>query len=377
MAGEWSRASFSYDPGAGNTITMLVNAITNFAQQTGWVTFPATNKAITDTLYLRAPETVDTWVYRAEGPDQKCGFGVRTDVGLNRVYFFTFVARLGSAPTEIAYHSIDDAGAASLDLRRITVQLELATVTTILLIGGEHGLYVEAGSAGVNATLGHGMIATFDTLDPTTILHPLSRRVSQGLIMDFTGLSKFTQNRDFRFVSNDGTSKNFTAALQPMACRGITTFGVAPVGQPRFLVGAYDSMLGHGGSATGADIRIGATFGLINDREESVASPNDTVHYKVSSVVMLMDTTAYRVGASSSSASNNVAATFVDMFDLRRFRVLNRLTAMSHRLLPWQNVLDRRFSPNRTYRVARVDDAGRFAHIGIEWPSSQLTIFVS
>ena len=198
---------------------------------------------------------------------------------------------------------------------------------------------------------------------------------AQGLVLDFSRNCKFTEDRNDRFVSNDGTNKNFTASLQPSTPRGTTSVfsSVGTIENNRaYYIAAQDNFLSMGVGAADvlltSDVAAGATqslkfaasFGLIN-------TPLDG-RFRISPLAMTQHLAHVEVGVTSTSSSNNIAAnsSSVNVLDVRHLRRVFRFAAVDYTLLPFINIVDA--VSGATYRVLRIEDNGRFSQLGVEVP---------
>jgi hypothetical protein len=58
--------------------------------------------------------------------------------------------------------------------------------------------------------------------------------------------------------------------------------------------------------------------------------------------------------------------------DYREDRIVPRFAVVDYTIIPFANITD--IITNKIYRVARVPDGGRTANIGVEWPSTVVTL---
>lgn len=404
MSGEYNRATFQYDPvGLGHTFTTILDKIESFLTQSGWQRPSWDTGSITTTLntgasspfgtkastqsrfYIRTDRnTQDTWRYTGDAVTQHGGIVVSYDnsasVGSEtgpQIVIMTFVQN--SAATGSQVTSGDGISGSGADIRygSIRVQIDNLTVNNWFIYGGEQGLYIEVGSNGLPTNLGHGSIMVFGAIPEFHGTRDFTVQwTAQGLVCDFTRNCKFTASRNDRFVTNDGTSKNFTASLQPLTPRGTASiYSLSGNVEDRrgYYIGAQDNFLSQSVAGTAANttvdvattlqssIKFAASFGLIN-------SPLDG-RFRLSPLMMAQHMGHEICGVTSSSGSNNVASASNTLFllDVRAHRRIYKLVAADYTLLPFVNVIDA--VTGATYRIVRVDDNGRFSHLGVEVPS--------
>jgi hypothetical protein len=291
----------------------------------------------------------------------------------------TFVQN--SAATGAQVNTGDALSGSASDVRfgSIRISLDNLAVNNWFIYGGEQGLYVEAGTNGLPTNQGHGAIMVFGTIPEFHGTRDFTAQwTAQGLVCDFLRNCKFCESRNNRFVTNDGTDKNFTASLQPVTPRGTASiYSLSGNIEDRraYYIGAQDNFLS---TAVGSGTTIGTTqdvatlqqvslkyaasFGLIN-------TPLDG-RFRISPQQKVQHLAHVNAGVNSALASNNVAAAIntISLIDVRAMRRVFRFAAVDYTLLPFVNIVDA--VTGATYRVFRIDDNGRFAHGAIEVPST-------
>lgn len=394
MANEWERAQFTIDtPGLSHDETTILDGIEDFLTQVGWevASWSAGTYGSLDRHFIRTDRAVqDRWQFRGDGPLQHAGIRVFYDsdpqtttglaafAGQEHIVVQSFLENSAETDRQVTtpdYVGTTSAGSTVSDrFGSIRVQYDDTAPNNWLVIGGEDGLYLEVGRDSSETNLGHGAILTFGAIPENN--SPFDSSVdwtAQGLVCDLFDVCRFTHDRGTRFVSNDGSNKNFTASLQPYSPRGTRELDTPNMAdQVAYYVGSRDTMLGMGrgaNSVTSAtsntgdvDIKYHATFGLVNTPEVS--------RFRISPLVMAQSLAQIAMGATSTSSSNTVAAqaNVSQMYDPRTLRQIFRFAAVDYTLLSFQNIQDA--VSGATYRVARVEDNGRFSQIGVIWPSS-------
>lgn len=411
MPGEYNRATFQYDPvGLGHTFDHVMDKIESFLLQSGWerpswdtgsltVTLSTGagpsfgTKNSTESRFFRRTDrnTQDRWRFTGDAITLHGGIVVSYDnsasVGSEtgpQIVIQTFIENAAAtgvyAVSTVPQVTTDAISGSGSDVRFGSIRLSLdnLAVNNFFLYGGEDGLYIEEGSNGLNTNLGHGMVMTFG---PIPELHGTrdfaTNWTAQGLVADFRRNCKFTASRNDRFVSNDGTDKNFTASLQPITPRGtasIYSLSGTIESNRAYYIGAQDNFFGTGVGGTAAttavdvasllqvSCKFAASFGLVN-------TPLDG-RFRISPIVMLQHLAHVQCGVTSASGSNNVASATnnLQLLDVRAYRRVFRIAAVDYTLLPFVNIIDA--VTGATYRVVRIDDNGRFSQIGIEVPST-------
>lgn len=265
----------------------------------------------------------------------------------------------------------------------LRLRLDNLAVNNWLIFVGEDGLYLEAGRDTFKTNLGHGAIMAFDSINELNGTRDEAVQwTTQGLVCDFFGECRFTEDRNLRFVLNDGTNKNVTAGLQPYTVRGtasIDSLSGNVFDDREYYIGARDNFLSQGYGATtisvtsefsssssGVSSRYAASFGLLNTPK------NDRI--RVSPLFMVQQAAHINAGVSTSLASNNVASvtSSAQLIDVRTMRQVLRFAAADATLIPFLNVIDS--VSGTTYRIARMDDNGRFSQFGVEVPAIQITL---
>lgn len=412
MPGEWNKAVAQYDPvGLGHTFDYVMDKIESFLLQSGWerpswdtgaltvtlntgASAPFGTKASTESrFFIRTDRnTQERWRFTGDAVTLHGGIVLSYDSSASvgsetgpQIVLQTFVQNAAATGVYVASSvnvvTTDAISGSGSDVRfgSIRISLDNFTVNNFLIYGGEDALYLESGSGGLNTNLGHGAIMTFGAIPEFNGTRSVAVQwTAQGLILDFRRNCKFTAVRNDRFVTNDGTDKNFTASLQPITPRGTANIYTLTSNVENFrayYVGAIDNFLGAnvGGASgsTGVDVvsaetlssKFAASFGLIN-------TPLDG-RFRISQVAMLQHLGQIRAGVNSALSSNNVAAavsnfTVLDFRDVLR-RVF-RFAVVDYTLLPFVNIVDA--VTGATYRVLRIDDNGRFSQLGIEVPST-------
>jgi hypothetical protein len=290
-----------------------------------------------------------------------------------------------SGATAVQVYTPDHVGLFSTFNRFGSVRLVVdnLAVNNYLLYGGEDGLYIEVGRDSSPNNIGHGAIMTFGEIPELHGTRGFATKwTAQGLVCDFRGRCRFSQSRNDRFVSNDGSNKNFTASLQPYSPRGtadVDSLATLIANQRPYYIGARDNFLsmGYGSpstttsdfgtSSSGISSKYAATLGLID-------TPKDD-RIRISPLVMIQEVAHVNAGVTSALSSNNVAAagSALSLIDIRdKMRQIFRFAAADHTLIPSLSVVDA--VSGATYRIARFDDDGRFSQFGVEVPTATLTL---
>jgi hypothetical protein len=100
--------------------------------------------------------------------------------------------------------------------------------------------------------------------------------------------------------------------------------------------------------------------------------------YVVSQLVMRLHNAYFNCGAAGvgSSASTATPNSYSGQCaDARNFRQVKRFAAVDYSLLGFSNIQDA--VTGTVYRVAQFNDSGRSTNIGVEWPSTVITISVT
>lgn len=305
------------------------------------------------------------WVYTGDGTAQHCGLQITDDTANSRIIIQTFLENLTKSGLQRAQNTA----------HQILLTYQTTAPNNFLFIGGEYGFFGEMGRDGLNVNLGHFAVATYDPIaslfgtDDTR-----TRWTTQGVGMDLFGLLKFSQSANNRFVDSAGSNKNYTCGLKPFLVRGTTLFTAAtPSDDPRCYIGPRDHFLspqfGNGGGAASPDTGIAltrGTFGLL-------FTPRDG-RYRISPLMfeqISVANTAIECYVSSSSVSNNVAASSSGgsaMQDYRHYRDVPKFVVIDATLVPFVTIVDQ--ATGITYRITQVQDGGRQANLGVEWPDS-------
>lgn len=406
MAGEWNRATFQYDPvGLGHTFDYVMDKIESFLLQSGWSRPSWDTGSITTTLntgagpgfgtkastesrfFIRTDRnTQEVWRFTGDAVTQHGGIIVSYDnsasVGSEtgpQIVIMTFVQNSAATGSQIT--SGDAISGSGSDVRYGSIRLSLdnLAVNNWFIYGGEQGLYLEAGTNGLPTNQGHGAIMVFGAIPEFHGTREFTVQwTAQGLVCDFLRNCKFCESRNNRFVTNDGTDKNFTASLQPVTPRGTASiYSLSGNVEDRraYYIGAQDNFLScNVGSGTTigptqdvstlnqVSVKYSASFGLIQ-------TPLDG-RFRISPLMMLQHLAHVNTGVNSAVGSNNVAAAAntMSLIDVRSMRRIFRFAAADYTLLPFVNIVDA--VTGATYRVFRIDDNGRFSHAAIEVPST-------
>jgi hypothetical protein len=374
VANEWVRGTVSLVPNVppNHTITNALNAIQSMLIAGGWELASWTPGG-NDRYFLRSDRaTRERWRYEGDGPTQNCGIHLYTNTPTDtEIRISCFLENTAGTAVQVdtltAAESVNRRG-------RLTINWDVTAPNNYLMIAGEDGFYIEAGRDSSNTNLGHGMIVTAAEIPELSATKTTqSRWVTQGYPMDLFGECRFTSNRQLRFVTNDGTARNFSSHLSLYTARGVTSTTVAPVPAdfPIYFFGNRDLILGQTGSGgTTSEYRYGCTFGQLNSPEDG--------RYRINPLLMIHETSASDIsnrGASSASTSNTVAvgtgSINIIFRDIRHDRLIQRVVAVDYTLLPFANLTEA--ETGKVYRVAEHNDNGRTANIGIEWPTTVVT----
>lgn len=374
MANEWVRGTVSLVPNVppNHTITNALNAIQSMLVAGGWELASWTPGG-NDRYFLRADRaTRELWRYEGDGPVQNCGIHLYTNTPTNtEIRMSAFLENTAGTGAQIdtlsATETVNRRG-------RITINWDVTAPNNYLMISGEDGFYIEAGRDSSSVNLGHGMICTVAEIPELNATKTAAARwVTQGYPMDLFSECRFTANRQVRFVTNDGTNKNFSTQLVLYAARGVGSTTVAPVPAdfPSYFFGNRDLILGQTGvGGNSSDYRYGCTFGQLNSPEDG--------RYRINPLIMIHETaaadTANRAALSASTSNTIAAGTGGPDFrfrDIRHDRLVQRVVAVDYTLLPFANLTEA--ETGKVYRVAEHNDNGRTANIGIEWPTVVVT----
>ena len=400
MPGEWNRATFQIDaPGQSHDQDTILTSLNSFMTQSGWErpSWDDGNQgpgANGESFYwIRSDRnTQSRWQFNGDvvikhggirawyDDDPEGTTGLPEFSGLKHIVIQSFLENSTATGVEVA--TPDHVGSVSGIAERfgsIRILFDNLAVNTWFIYGGEDGVYIEVGRDGEEANLGHGMILTFDAIpDLHGTLDAAVDATAQGLVCDLFGNCRFTADRSDRFVANDGTDKNFSASLQPYSPRGtinIDTVSGNVFDQRAYYIASRDNLWATGSGTdqgassaiveavfTEASAKYAATFGLIN-------SPKNN-RFRLSPLHMLQDMQHWNVGRSDVSSANNGPASgdLTALLDVRVQRQILRVVAADYTLLPFVNVVDA--VTGATYRIGRMDDAGRFSQFGVEVPTT-------
>jgi hypothetical protein len=181
--------------------------------------------------------------------------------------------------------------------------------------------------------------------------------------MDLSGELRFSENRNLRFVANDGSNHNHTAGLRPWVARGVTSlYTPNPSNGPRYYIAPRDSLFAAAVTSQYGSLAYIAAFAVPFSSQDS--------QYRISPLYVLHNSgeVAY-TGANSTDAGNAVApySGYAALLDYREFRELRRIGVTDHTVLPYTTIQDA--TTNKYYRVCRVYDNGRYANFLVEWPT--------
>lgn len=372
MANEWARGTVSLIPNVSpnHTITNALNAIQSMLLAGGFE-LASWSPGGNDRYFLRADRAIsERWRYEGDGVLQHCGIHVYTNTPTDtEIRISSFLENTTATGVQV-----DTRDATNTINRRgfLTISWDVTTPNNFLIICGEDGFYIESGRDSSPTNLGHGAILVAVNIPELNATKASQIRwTTQGFPMDLFGECRFTVNRQNRFVTNDGTSRNFSCALVVYSARGVASViqTPAPVNFLEFYIGNRDLLLGCNG-ASNQDIRYAATFGQINSPEDG--------RYRINEILLLQENNATDVAnrsATSSSSSNTIAAgtgstTFI-VRDIRHDRRIARFVVVDYTLLPWTNLIEA--ETGKVYRVIEHNDLGRTANIGIEWPTTVVT----
>lgn len=375
MANEWVRGTVSLVPNVppNHTITNALNAIQSVLVAGGWELASWTPGG-NDRYFIRADRgTRENWRYEGDGPVQNCGIHLYTNTPTNtEIRISSFLENTTATGVQV------DCRDATANVNRrgfLTISWDVTAPNNYLIIAGEDGFYIEAGRDSSPVNLGHGAILAVSEIPELNATKGAQRRwTTQGFPMDLFGECRFTANRNLRFVTNDGTSRNFTALLTLYGTRGVTstTVAPAPANFVDYSFGNRDLILGQTAFAAGSsnDLRYGCTFGQLNSPEDG--------RYRINQMLLVQESAVTDVSnraASSTSTSNTIAvgtgSVNVQFRDIRHDRLILRFVVVDYTLLPFANLTEA--ATGKVYRVIEHNDNGRTANIGIEWPVAVVT----
>jgi hypothetical protein len=354
MSGEWKRGTFTYDVvGLAHTTANLMAAFTSFLTQCGW-SVPAWSASVTDRYFVRTDHaTSDVWHFTGDGPTQKCGLRVAIVGSTLSVYSF-----LENTAGNGSYRSSAQA---------LSVTIDTTAPNNYLLIGGEFGIYLEAGRDGLPSNLGHGFIGTFLPVDEWYSAKNAERKwTSQGFVCHLMGNLAFSADRTHSIVTNDGTSRKFTAYLAPYIVRGSTSvFTNSQVDDRRIGLShqrLLNSIFSIDASYWYYKFTLGSLFlsGMYNGR------------YVVSGLVVAPSFDSYN-NARSNDGSGSTTTSTVDTYmrvqdGASYWRRVPKFAQVEYTMTPWANIVDA--VSGETYRVANIPDGGRTTKIAVSWPAA-------
>ena len=296
------------------------------------------------------------WHYNGDGADQHCGLRVVYNAGSVRLEVSAFLenttrtaSQASTNAAHVAYSSVDG-----------------TAPNNYLFIGGKYGLYLESGRDGVPNNLGHLAVVSWEAVPEfySTDNEEL-RWTTMGAVLDLAGNLKFSEDRSYTFVDNQGSNRQFTGRLKPYIVRGTNSFNSQVIAADRRIgIGPRDNLFGvvtmPGDFLTYAD-GVRFTFGLLH-------TPRDS-RYRISPLMVDQIGGPYIVTLRIGSPG---PATGAYMMDVRTYRNVPKFVALDSTLLAWVNVTDA--ATGTVYRVGQGADGGRTFNIGIEWPSDVVTI---
>lgn len=326
-------------------------------------------------IQVTASLVSDVWRYNGDALEQNCGLHVKYDSANSRIEVSSFLENVAGTTSQIETPASGYSG----QNQKILVSYNLTLSNDWVLYGGEDGLYFETGVNGISQNIGHGMIMTFTHIPEFAGTKDAKRKwTAQGLCCNLFGALVWSEDRNCRFVDNNGASRNYTGRLRPYAARGsYTMLASTPSDNPAYPIAPRDNFIGIvGGNAGNSDTtgQIGSSnyfwcsFGLAN-------TPIDD-RYKISPLWMLQHCVTISVRISSNpSASNNIgvdgaAGAYIEP---RWLRKIPRFAACDQTLIPFSaNVTDQ--ITGTIYRVAKIQDNGRVTNMAVEYPSTIVTI---
>lgn len=373
MANEWVRGAVSLIPNVApnHTITNAINAIQSVLTQSGWELASWTPGG-DDRYFVRVDRaTQDKWRYEGDGPVQNCGIHVFSANSNTEIRLSPFLEN-----TALNAAQVDSKDATATTNRRgyVTINWDVTAPNNYLMIGGDDGFYIEAGRDASPTNLGHGAVVTVGEITELNATKSLQRRwTAQGFAMDLFSECRFTGNRNNRFVTNDGTSRNFSSHLALYGVRGVasTTSSPSPSNFVDYFIGNRDLILGQTAQGTGnSDFRYACTFGQIN-------SPEDA-RYRICPILLLQENNTSDItnrAAISTSTSNTIAVATgganVSFRDVRHDRRIAKFVIVDYTLIPFANLTEAQ--TGQVYRVLEFNDNGRTANLGVEWPVTVVT----
>ncbi len=371
MANEWKRATFSLIPNTApnHTIANAMNVIGSFLVSCGWE-LASWSPSVSNRYYIRTDRaTQSRWRYTGDGVTQSCGIRISQETSNTEIHISAFLENTSATGVQL---DARDAPLANANRQgKIVISFEVTAANNYLMIAGEDGFYIEAGRDSSNVNLGHGIVATMAEI--TELNATKSAQVmwtTQGFALDFFGSCRFTTSRNNRFVTNDGTNRNFTASLSVFSARGVTTVlgSPAPADYPSYPILNRDLLLGQtANNANNSDWNYAATFGVLS-------GPVDD-RYRLMQIIVLQDQTHADAAVSSTSTSNTLSAAStgpsINFRDIRHDRQILRLAIVDYTLLPFVNLTEAQ--TGKVYRVFEFNDNGRTANLGIEWPTVVVT----
>jgi hypothetical protein len=381
MAGEWVRGSFTVDGPGGQTVQNLKNFIQSGLLQAGWVIPSWNTPSTTDAYFVRSDHnSTDYWHFTGDAVgNQRCG--IRVTISGNTVLIRTFLE-----------NDTQTADMNTTSGNQITLNFQSTAPNVGLLICGEGGLYVELGRDGNPTNLGHGFIGTFladESLYP--IYGARRKHHSQGFALDLTGNIAMSVNRAFTYHCGDGTGRIFTSYIMPIVARGMDadiTTDITPANNQRIALTNRQILL-----ATSPSNELGISFVDLFTLGTPYPGVDNRVSVSPLVIVQGPDENNFprrrsRAGATynaftaggwdnsgtsgtGNSTTSSTAAGWGGR-DYREDRIVPRFAAVDYTIIPFANITD--IITNKIYRVARVPDGGRTANIGVEWPTTVVTL---
>ena len=367
MADEWNFAQTTFDATTEGRAALL-DKIQTFLLGSGWELASWSNPAGTDAnrWLLRADRgTSDVWHYTGDGILQHCGIGLIADGGdTDRITIGAFLQNEAGDNYQ---------GISKYDEGRIRIfDWDPTKVHDILMIGGEDGLYFEMGHSGTPGSSAQGIVVTHQAWDFLNGTRVQERKFStQGIVMDMFGTIRFSGDRNYRVVMNDGLNTNLTGYLYAYLARGVNRVRAAqsPFDDVRFLMGSFDSFM-EGGARPGGSVsdvpwrahvaHFGLPFTPFDDR------------WAISPMVALQGVSDVAFTQTHSTSASNVAPpspSYCQSLAWRdALRLCPKFAVLGHLLTPWQLITDTQ--TGKEYRVVQGDDSGRAFNLGVEWPGA-------
>ncbi len=363
MANEWKRGTFTYDAvGLAHTAQNIINGFTSFMTQANWEV-PAWASNTLDRYFTRIDYgTSDVWKFNGDGPDQKGGIHIKWNSGSSRIEITAFLENSAGTGAQVETPSGN----------AIYISVDNTAPNNYLLIGGEHGLYVESGRDGINNNLGQGFVATFLPVDEFYGAKDTQRKwTAQGFCCDLTGNLKFSTLRTSVYVTNDGSSRAFTSYLNPNVARGTNSLYTNTQADGRLgKLSHRKAIFGQGGATSnGSGLDGYCTFG------SSYLSALNNSRYVISQLLFAPTLFANDAAAAINTSVLGTATTGTGSLGqgaiidpTAYWRQVKKFSQVQYDLTAWANITDAVTST--PYRVVGVADGGRTAKLGVEWPSS-------